>query len=315
MPITHQELISMLEDEFTSERELRQYLMVDENSSRMFHPKIVANPETVVLPARSDDIRIQGEILMRVFNDYSKARRKRRFERMIRGGHRGPVIVSEGDSWFQYPLLLEDTIDHLYDMGYAIRSLDAAGDTLEQMLNHREYLEALVDTKASIFMLSAGGNDALGGGNLAKLLKPYDPNKPAQWHVSDAFDDVLDKAMGMYDQILKDVVGNTAAITLIHGYDYVIPNDGNWLGEPMAEQGIHERALQREIAGVLIDKLNERLQGLATGYQGRVIQVNVRNTVGGTPNDWHDEIHPTDEGYFRVARKFHEAIKKTTGAL
>ena len=79
---------------------------------------------------------------------------------MLADGYKGPVLVSEGDSWFQYPIKLEDTIDHLYAKGFAVRSLDAAGDTLENMLKDREYVDAIGEAKASIFLFSAGGNDA-----------------------------------------------------------------------------------------------------------------------------------------------------------
>ena len=35
-------------------------------------------------------------------------RRRWAFESRLAGGYNGPIIVSEGDSWFQYPLKLED---------------------------------------------------------------------------------------------------------------------------------------------------------------------------------------------------------------
>ena len=42
-----------------------------------------------------------------------RLRRRWAFEAKISEGYAGPIIVSEGDSWFQFPILLDDTIDNL----------------------------------------------------------------------------------------------------------------------------------------------------------------------------------------------------------
>ena len=44
-------------------------------------------------------------------------------------------------------------------------------------------------------------------------------------------------------------------------------------------------------------------------YQGNVIYVDCRNTVG-NKTKWFDEIHPRDPGFSRVAGKFKTAIDK-----
>ena len=35
---------------------------------------------------------------------------------------------------------------------------------------------------------------------------------------------------------------------ICHGYDYTVPNDGKWLGKPMASLGIINKVLQKAIA-------------------------------------------------------------------
>ena len=81
---------------------------------------------------------------------------------------------------------------------------------------------------------------------------------------------------------------------ICHGYDYTVPNDGKWLGKPMAGLGITNKVLQKAIAREMVDRLNTRLMALAS-QSPRVSYINVRGTVGDTR--WHDELHPTNAGY------------------
>src|SRR5690606_29256958 len=109
-------------------------------------------------------------------------------------GERKPVLVSEGDSWFQFPFLIEDVIDQL-DPDFLIWSLDAAGDTSDNMVNrHPEYMQGLNKQKANNvagFLFSGAGNDVIGEDLrgepvLGKLLKQHTPGKGATWHVDHA---------------------------------------------------------------------------------------------------------------------------------
>ena len=50
---------------------------------------------------------------------------------------------------------------------------------------------------------------------------------------------------------------------ICHGYDYTVPNDGKWLGKPMASLGIANKVLQKAIAREMVDRLNTRLMNLA----------------------------------------------------
>ena len=141
--ITPAELNRKLADLSIPESELAMYFVTDDEHSGLFHPKLELNPATVELPADPAEARARSEAAMNFANGIARMRRRIRFDRMLADGYKGPVLVSEGDSWFQYPIKLEDTIDHLYAKGFAVRSLDAAGDTLENMLKDREYVDAI----------------------------------------------------------------------------------------------------------------------------------------------------------------------------
>lgn len=306
--ISPSELNRKLADLSIPERDLAKYFEIDDERSGLLHPTLKLNPETVELPADANEARARSEAAMNFANGIARMRRRSRFDLMIADGYTGPILVSEGDSWFQYPILLDDTIDHLYDKGLAVRSLDAAGDTLENMLREREYIEAIRETGASIFLFSAGGNDALGGGNLRAHLRDFDPSLSAAAHLLPSFDQLLDHALAMYEQVLRDVEALPGVLTICHGYDYVIPNHGKWLGKPMESRGISDGSLQRGITAEMIDRFNTRLRRLIVGFGNRAVHVDARGAVGNALNNWHDELHPKNAGYGRVAELFAQAI-------
>ncbi|MBL8459104.1 MAG: hypothetical protein JNM92_07060, partial [Zoogloea sp.] len=243
--ITPAELNAKLSDLSIPEKDLARYFLIDEEASGLFNPRLQLNPETIVLPADPAEARARSDGALTFANNIARLRRGARFNRMVADGYDGPILVSEGDSWFQYPIILDDTIDQLYEKGFAVRSLDAAGDTLENMLEEHEYIKAIRDERASIFLLSAGGNDALGGGNLRAHLRDFDPALSPTAHVLPSFEKLLDHALAMYERVLREVEAEPGVVTICHGYDYVIPNSGKWLGKPMESRGITDGSVQR----------------------------------------------------------------------
>jgi metacaspase-1 len=307
--ITLEDLMRRLGDADIDEKELRPYFQVDPERSGPFAPAISIDPATVDLPADPAEAAVRSALALNAANWWARMRRRRAFDRRIAEGYTGPVIVSEGDSWFQYPILLDDVIDHL-TRKFAILSLDAAGDTLDNILTAAEYRDALVKTGASILLFSAGGNDLLGGGNLASHLRQYDPTvpqRPAADYLLPSFDRVLAEAISGYERLFRDVKRAFPQVGVIcHGYDRPLPVNGRWLGRPMMSRGITDPVLQEAIIGVMIDRFNGALARLAR-LQGAEF-IDVRGVVG--RERWHDELHPTDAGFRAVAARFDEAIDR-----
>lgn len=305
--ISLEELNAKLLDPTTKDSDLAGYFTLDEERSRPFNPVLKINPQTVSLPKAEDALQ-RSAALLNSANYIARLKRQIGFNnRVSSGNYRGPILVSEGDSWFQYPVLLEDVIDQLLPK-YAIFSLDAAGDTLSNMLKEKEYLKALKETGASIFLFSGGGNDVVAGGNLAAHLRHFDSELSAAGHLKPSFNIVLDEAIGLYSKLVREVASVFPKVeSLCHGYDYTIPAEGKWLGQPMISKNITDKKLQAAIAKVMIDRFNERLLALSR-TSARLHYVDCRNTVG--LNEWHDELHPTDVGYAKVAKKFQTVIEQ-----
>lgn len=105
------------------------------------------------------------------------AQRNGRFTLRVQNGFRtnpkNKVILAEGDSWFNYPILLSDVIDWIsMNKNLAVYSLASGGDWLLNMLSARRYIEQLSTMHPDIFIISGGGNDLVGSNRIAAMVEP-----------------------------------------------------------------------------------------------------------------------------------------------
>ena len=307
--ITLEELSQKMSDPDTDPKDLAPYFVEDPDASDPFSPAIALNPETVEIPATPDE-NARSALLLNSANGIARQHRRSVFYRRLSRGYSGPIIVEEGDSWFQYPILLHDTIDVLQE-SYAILSLSGAGDTLANMVARAEYRRAIEETGATILLLSGGGNDLVAGGQLARHLRRFDPALAASEYLLPSFDRLVATAVSQFDRIFRDVAARYPRVRILcHGYDLAIPANGKWLGKPMIAQGIADARTQAGIAKVIMDRFNVAMAGLARRY-AHVTFLDLRGTVG--PSRWHDELHPTDPGYRAVGARFDTAIRALAG--
>jgi lysophospholipase L1-like esterase len=305
-PITLQELEAALFDPERSETDLAPYVVVVEGDEP-FSVRLEPNPATVVIPEGGPGER--GGLIVNQLNWWARNRRNRRFRERVQRGYDGPILLDEGDSWFQYPLLLKDTID-VVDDRYAVYSLSAAGDTLKRMRERAEYREKAVEVGAAIMLLSGGGNDVVGGGDLARHLRPFDPGRSPVDYLLPSFDDGVHEALAHYAVILDGALAAAPGLQILcHGYDHPVPDGGKWIGKPMASRGITDRSLQADIARLMLDRFNEGLADLVADYP-RVHYLDLRGVVGA--DRWYDELHPTDAGYADVAARFADKVAELT---
>tara|TARA_R110002074_G_scaffold8700_5_gene35429 strand:- start:129 stop:2855 length:2727 start_codon:yes stop_codon:yes gene_type:complete len=305
-PITLTELKAKIRDIDTPDEEIAAYLLAAPEASDAFAPQVRINPELV------DDEGTEADVAMRFFNAMSKRRRQKKYLRKIQNGWTGLRIVSEGDSWFQYPFLLRDLIDHLF-ADYAIYSLGAAGDLVQDMLDQDEILQAVRQQKPHVVLMSGGGNDLLGDGMLKTALHPFKTGRPAKDYPNATFASRLKDIIGVYRGIFTSLLAESPNLKILcHGYDYAKPNNARWLGKPMTSLGIKDKTLQAQIVVELIDRFNTALVGLAGEFPGSVVRVSCLNSVG---QNWHDELHPDNTGYADAADKFRAVIASMFGSM
>ncbi|MCZ7469726.1 hypothetical protein M0412_04275 [Agrobacterium sp. O3.4] len=327
--ITYEQLRAMVMDVTVSEKTIATYL-TSETGGTAFHPIIRPDPLKVEI---SEGAQFEIASALDWANGFCRGRRERIFKSRVDTA-RKPILVSEGDSWFQFPFLLEDVIDQLAP-DYVISSLDAAGDTARNMVyGSKEYMPELLRLKGKnvkAFLFSAAGNDVIGSDEygrsvLLQLLNDYSQGKPASWHIDWS---KLRKVLQTLEEAYREVVSTirrdrdfAKLPIIIHGYDYAIPGGfpgdkrnptwakkDQWLGAPMKGKKIVDHALQCEIIEILINELYEMLKRVAgDSSSSYVFLADIRKKV--PPNEWADEIHPTDRGFAEVAKVFRQTLKK-----
>jgi len=250
--------------------------------------------------------------LTKLANKRARAIRDVVFSDNLNAGHSGPLIVDEGDSWFQYPIFnehLTDTIDILSE-AYLIKSLSAGGAELADIVERDLYYTVIESLKADIFLFSASGNDILGGGNVANLLIEYQSGMSVEDIVNRGeVDKVLGVITGHYETVItRATQGNPKVQIAFHGYDAPVPRKkGKALGVPLSKLDIPQN-MQLDVVKNLVRLLNERLIEIAEKHENTT-HIDCRGLVGNDGSNWlFDEIHPKSEGYRKIASKFETFI-------
>jgi lysophospholipase L1-like esterase len=224
-------------------------------------------------------------------------------------------ICGEGDSWLNllshftgFPKTLFDVLGETFPT----RNLAFPGDTLEEVLAALDYESVLESGLYRVFIFSAGGNDILGGGGLAGLLKHKSDGNgsadPAAYVDQAKLKQVLTKLEKSYRTVARQAKQfEPRILMLIHGYDHALPRkNGPWLGKVMALRGYaHNDPLSASIIAYLVNALNTMLKKVDADFP-HVRHVDVRGTVNGR---WHDELHPKEPAARDIAKLFEKEIK------
>jgi hypothetical protein len=251
--------------------------------------------------------------------------RDRRYASCKRAGLRR--LISEGDSWFDYPPH-PNIIDWLDSEGFwAIKRFEKSGDTLQNIASDAN-LARIAGTaqkeKTEAILLSAGGNDLFTEIPekpdlrwIWRVLTPFDPSKTAAEHVNRIqWDETKTELRQSFVKVIG-ALGEYAPI-LMHGYDYLTASGekamydgfhpaGPWILPSMQDRGIDDPNLQTAVLRVLIDEVNEIIGALEMTHPDSMIYVDLRGTL--RPGlDWMNEIHPTEDGFQKVEEHFLDAL-------
>jgi len=255
---------------------------------------------------------------------------------------RSGVLVAEGDSWFDYPRA--DVLKMLQRQhDYTVESVAQYGHTLDSMAYDRNQLAGLAGQLKSLrdrgitpkaILISAGGND-IAGPELGVMLNN---SRSGLGQLNSIIAGEL-----VYRRFQVAMITLLSAVTelgklnfdrripiLIHGYDYPVPDGrgflggfwilpGPWLkpsfalkGDPLAPNSAAQHQI---VLNGLIDDFNKMLEAIPKidGLE-HVRYVRLVGTLSSSPgnytSDWGNELHPTPNGFKRVAEKFHEVIAR-----
>ena len=241
--------------------------------------------------------------------------RHRHFTKMVKKNPDLPRFVSEGDSWFQHPML-KDIIDNVSEF-YPVYCLAEAGDTIENYLKEGEMFSAFEEINPAGFLLSGGGNDILGESMRGFLTNLFDDapegEKPGRFF-NEEFEKAMEKIINNYRSIFNYLHKHRPDMKIYtHGYDYPRPlptgDNKGWIGKYFDEFGILRDGDRSHAVHFMMDEFNKRMEKLAGEFKGHVEYIDLREIV--KDDQWDDEIHPSDDGYREVSLKFIQRIEAT----
>lgn len=245
------------------------------------------------------------------------AERLSRYRKRVRAGF--PPVISEGDSWFDYPLFL-NLIDRIDDAArFAHFRLERSADTVANMIGtesaRRSLRESVAEERALCLLFSGGGNDLADAA--PRLFRDGTFEDPADHLVPAATDRVFAELDRAYRAMVADI-GPLVPI-FAHGYDFFQPSPravkafdivgitGPWIHPNMVAADITDAGIQRGIAAELVRRFNNMLAGIESDHPLDFVHVDLCGTLD-IEHEWANEIHPTREGFEKVADAFLEVL-------
>ena len=294
-----------------TDQELRTYFELDEENSEAFAPAIKLNYAHVDTGGKQ----LSPEETSKLYERATQARDKKPDGKKPASSPEAAAaaplvkVLAEGNSWFNLPdiLMPKDAIDIL-SRTHNVVSVAKWGDTMENMLAQKQYVQKLRSGNFRHFLFSGGGNDVLG--SIDKYVKTRSPGDTdpanAPGYVKPSFATKVKSIMAGYETLADDVRGAAGSRTVlyIHGYANAIPKkNGPYLGRPLEALGFDPSVvgpLCKAIVAHMVAMFNAALQTFAAS-RANIVYVDLRPKVTGT--DWNtDEIHPKESGAKKVSR-------------
>ena len=237
------------------------------------------------------------------------------------------VLLTEGDSWFSYPLNanIADYIEMMSD--FSILRLEHNGDEArdilgagsEQLKKLKYYLK---NYPVDAVLMSAGGNDLVSR-ELSRILDRKTNGAGWQSTVKLApLTTVLDDIVAAYARLLdaRDALRPKCTV-FAHSYCYFQPTGrkatgpfglgkaGPWMRPVLVAKGIDPDTEGRDLARYLVDELHARLMALSAA-RSRFVVVDMRAALPVDNVHWADEIHPSGTGFRRLAENHWRPLLK-----
>ncbi len=261
-----------------------------------------------------------------------------RFKQMYRYYPEIMPIISEGDSWYSYPLAganlmdqlvlkFEGAVNYLRLESSGHEALDIFASTrsgqLKKLIKHVKFFQV------PIVLLSAGGNDVVGKSK-AGLYDSANHSSDVDTLINSAgLNQVFRKIFDRYTVAINALVHVNAAVKIItHTYDYpaiigkpapitisslgiiaplvnVMKEVGPWIEPILLKKNLTDKQAQLQFTERLMNKFHDDvLLPLKNNHPDNFDYVDLRGTLMLNKQFWNDEIHPSAEGFRLLADKF-----------
>lgn len=234
-------------------------------------------------------------------------------------------VLAEGDSWFDYPVPLfgGGIVPRLQSMlGVPILNLATAGDEVRYILGVEQRQKLIKHLRNGcpaggpwdLMLFSGGGNDIVGD-PMALWVSHWDQRKTPQQHlVQKRFDAALALVRAAYEDLiaLRDQLSPSTHI-VFHAYDYAIPNGrgichlGPWLKPTFDVKSFPSQLAAHEVVKSMIDQFAGMLSNLALA--DKVSFIKTPGTLAPVAASWHNELHPSKDGFKLFTTMFYKQIK------
>lgn len=313
--ITISELKKRAANGSLTDQDLRTYFELDTEHSEAFAPAIKLDYAHVDTGGKQ----LSPEETAELYNKATQARAKKAADRkpgLETTAAPRVKVLAEGDSWFNLPdiLMPKDAIDIL-GQTHNVVNVAIWGDTVENMLAQKQYVQKLRSGNFRHFLFSGGGNDVLGSiGTFVKTRSPGDTDPAnAPGYVRPSFATKVKSIITGYETLAEDVkrVAGSRTVLYIHGYANAIPKkNGPYLGKRLEALGFDPSVvgpLSKAIVAHMVGMFNTALLTFASS-RANIVYVDMRPKL--TAIDWNtDEIHPKETGARKVAAAFADAIR------
>ncbi|RYG06636.1 MAG: SGNH/GDSL hydrolase family protein [Burkholderiales bacterium] len=230
-----------------------------------------------------------------------------------------PTILAIGDSWFWYPLLGGSLVNTLGRVVQSVpHTIFAKGMNGAEAFDYVDgkYAESVevalhrYGAKLEAVFISGGGNDFAGFNDLRPLLGD---NCSAQVKAEGCFGAGLDRFLKNMDKYYRKLIGVIYTHTklpckiVMHTYAYAIPDGRGLLGsskwlKPALEDAQVPAHLHQACVKYLLDRFHEMLTAICANDPEHLLLVDSRNALA--PEDWANELHPTGQGFEKLAELY-----------
>ncbi|MCP3944103.1 MAG: SGNH/GDSL hydrolase family protein [Desulfobacteraceae bacterium] len=250
------------------------------------------------------------------------------------------TIVSEGDSWFAYPkkwLIAgkpSNLIDHISKWTHKkanFLTMASNGDEAVDIISGKQKHDLVKILRwhhngknrkpVDLLLFSGGGNDVVGENDFERFINRYDESYvTGKQYINMPRLERKIKQIGLAYQELLDIRDHYSPKTLImtHTYDYPYPSltggvflggliqTEAWMKRFMDAAGIQEE-FQADVIQVFMDTMAKEILDIETRRKGFIVVDSRKTLVGAT--EWLNEIHPTSEGFKKIAEQIFKKMK------
>ncbi|HVN41007.1 MAG TPA: hypothetical protein VMW19_22820 [Myxococcota bacterium] len=238
-------------------------------------------------------------------------------------------IMAEGDSWFDYPVLLRGGLITRLEKSLGLPILDSAepGDEVRYMLGvkQRTKLEALFahaneqGRPWDVLLFSGGGNDIVGE-PLCLWVRPWVAGTPP--------DALIDKprfeaALGIVRAGYEDLIAMRDRLSpgtrlVFHAYDFALPTGegvcmlGPWLAPSFDYRGYPKYPdflVRAAVVKQMLLQFAQMLAGFQTSHPANVTFIDAQGTLDTHPDWWDNELHPNSDGFDLFAARFDRDLR------